>query len=344
MNGGRSSARAYLISLGLPADRLRTVSYGKEFPFDPGHDEVGVREESARALRHHGKVSVMKIKTFGALLSLAVVATLALPSPAAAADKETRQMMADIRILQEQSQQLQNLIAALVATLSEAIKAVNARLEEQTNANRKSLADQKLVIDTMANDLRVLREKVDDNNVRVGSLGQEIDALRQSVSSMNAPRPFGFEAAGGDPAAAGGGTPHRTLVRRRQPVLPASGRRRRSCSMARSPTTSPASTISRRMGFESYVKTFPQSPEAPDAQLRVGNSYLQSGKNDKAVEAYDVVIRTYPKSSSVPEAYCQEGHGAHEHEAVRPRRAKRSNTWSRITRPTMRQWASRSSD
>ena len=33
------SARAYLVSLGLPADRLRTVSYGKEFPFDPGHDE-----------------------------------------------------------------------------------------------------------------------------------------------------------------------------------------------------------------------------------------------------------------------------------------------------------------
>src|SRR5262245_8008648 len=33
------SARAYLISLGVPADRLRTVSYGKEFPFDPGHDE-----------------------------------------------------------------------------------------------------------------------------------------------------------------------------------------------------------------------------------------------------------------------------------------------------------------
>ena len=33
------AARAYLVSLGLPADRLRTVSYGKEFPFDPGHDD-----------------------------------------------------------------------------------------------------------------------------------------------------------------------------------------------------------------------------------------------------------------------------------------------------------------
>jgi peptidoglycan-associated lipoprotein len=34
------SVRTYLVSLGIPADRLRTVSYGKEFPFDPGHDEA----------------------------------------------------------------------------------------------------------------------------------------------------------------------------------------------------------------------------------------------------------------------------------------------------------------
>jgi len=33
------AARAYLLSLGISAARLRTVSYGKEFPFDPGHDE-----------------------------------------------------------------------------------------------------------------------------------------------------------------------------------------------------------------------------------------------------------------------------------------------------------------
>jgi peptidoglycan-associated lipoprotein len=34
------AARAYLVSLGIAADRLHTVSYGKEFPFDPGHDEA----------------------------------------------------------------------------------------------------------------------------------------------------------------------------------------------------------------------------------------------------------------------------------------------------------------
>lgn len=33
------SARSYLVSLGVPADKVKTVSYGKEFPFDAGHDE-----------------------------------------------------------------------------------------------------------------------------------------------------------------------------------------------------------------------------------------------------------------------------------------------------------------
>src|SRR6266545_742473 len=34
------AARAYLMSLGIAADRLRTVSYGREFPFDPAHTEA----------------------------------------------------------------------------------------------------------------------------------------------------------------------------------------------------------------------------------------------------------------------------------------------------------------
>jgi peptidoglycan-associated lipoprotein len=33
------AAKNYLVSLGIPAERVRTVSYGSEFPFDPGHEE-----------------------------------------------------------------------------------------------------------------------------------------------------------------------------------------------------------------------------------------------------------------------------------------------------------------
>ena len=30
----------YLVSLGINASRLKTISYGKEFPLDPGHNEA----------------------------------------------------------------------------------------------------------------------------------------------------------------------------------------------------------------------------------------------------------------------------------------------------------------
>ena len=42
------AAKNYLLSLGITADRLKTVSYGKEFPFNPGHDE-GAWQQNRRA-------------------------------------------------------------------------------------------------------------------------------------------------------------------------------------------------------------------------------------------------------------------------------------------------------
>jgi peptidoglycan-associated lipoprotein len=43
----------YLVSLGIPANRLKTISYGKEFPLDPGHTE----EAWARNRRAHFEVT-----------------------------------------------------------------------------------------------------------------------------------------------------------------------------------------------------------------------------------------------------------------------------------------------
>ena len=41
------------------------------------------------------------------------------------------------------------------------------------------------------------------------------------------------------------------------------------------------------IGFDSFIRTFPRSDLEDNAQVNIGNAYLQDGKNDKAVEAYD---------------------------------------------------------
>jgi peptidoglycan-associated lipoprotein len=44
-----AAVKSFLVSLGIAADRIRTVSYGKEFPFDPGRSE----EAMAKNRRGH---------------------------------------------------------------------------------------------------------------------------------------------------------------------------------------------------------------------------------------------------------------------------------------------------
>lgn len=247
----------------------------------------------------------MRTRIFGAIVLAAAVTASSVPLQAA--DKEQRQMMADLRILQEQSQQLQNLIGQLSQSLNDAIKAVNQRLDDQTTANRKSFADQKLVIDNAAADIRILKEKVDDNSVRVGSLTQELDALRQSVAAINAPRSLGapepdnFTPA---PAADNGAAPAASAGGGAAPVQ----------------VGSPAKLLEGAqgdywggnydvaiLGFDSYLKSFPNSPQADYAQYYIGNSYYQKGEYQKAIDAFNAVIKTYAKSSYVPEAYAKMG-------------------------------------
>jgi tol-pal system protein YbgF len=243
----------------------------------------------------------MKTRTIG--IAFLLSGLIAIAAPAAAADKEQRQMMADLRILQEQAQQLQNLVAALSQSLTEAIKSVNQRLDEQAGANRKSFADQKLVIDNAANDLRILREKVDDNSVRVGSLTQELDALRQSVAALNQPRPsaaFGVS----EPDSATFTTPD-TQTAAPAPVG-VGGSPQKLLDGAQADYWGGQYELA-IMGFEQYIKAFPNSPQADYAQYYVGVSYFQQGKYQNAIDAFNTVIKNYSRSSFVPDAYVKMG-------------------------------------
>ena len=245
---------------------------------------------------------------------VALVLVSAIARPASAANKEHQQVMADIRMLQEQAQQLQNLIGALNTTLSEALRAVNkrlddqnTRLDDQTAANRKAFADQKLTIDTLSSDLKVVREKVDDNNVRIGSLSQEVDALRQGLQQLNTPRPSvptestddAFTNAAPSDAQPNTGAPP-------PPPLPIGTSPQRLYDQASGSYSAGLYDLAIE-GFQAYIRSFPKSDMADDAQLQIGHSYLAEGRYDRAVEEYDKVIRTYPGGNAVPDAYYKKG-------------------------------------
>ncbi|HYM21587.1 MAG TPA: tetratricopeptide repeat protein [Vicinamibacterales bacterium] len=215
---------------------------------------------------------------------------LATTTPADAANKEHQQLMADLRMLQEQSQLLQNLIGQI----TDAVKATNTRIDQAIEANRKGLADQKLIIDNLSNDTRVVREKLDDNNVRIGQLTTEVTALRQALQQSGARSTA--TAADSSGAALPGAQ-----------AVPSLGDSPNALWDGAYADYTAGNYDLAILGFNSYIKSFPKSEKADDAQVYICRAQLQKGDNQLAVDACDVAIRTYPAGDSLPDAYYYKG-------------------------------------
>ena len=226
----------------------------------------------------------------GALLVAAVAV------PARAANREHQQMMADIRMLQEQTQQLQLQLASLAETL----KTVTGKLDEQAGATRKAYADQKLLIDTISSDLRVVREKADDTTVRLSSMSQELEALRLAIPQQ----------APGQPATPLTGEGTQTPTGTPPPAQPSPAAvgvsPQRLFEQAWADYAAGQWSLAIQ-GFETYIKTFPKSEQAGDAQHYIGETHFNDGKFKDAVAAYDKVISDYPSSKRLPSAYYKRG-------------------------------------
>jgi tol-pal system protein YbgF len=239
-----------------------------------------------------------------------VVATAA---PAVAANKEHQQMMAEIRMLQEQNAQLQQSIGTLV----DALKTVTTKLDEQSATTRKTTADSRLLIEGLSGELRVVREKIDDTHVRLGSLAQEVDALRNSIPTMPAPGAAvdpNAPAPSTPPGASTGATPPPTAG---GPV---------SAPPATAPAPNPVAGMSPGrvwdmafsdyaagqwplaiQGFETYMRAFPRSEQSDDAQFYIGEAYQLDGKMREALAAYEKVAADYPQSNRVADSYYKRG-------------------------------------
>ena len=238
-------------------------------------------------------------------MMLSVVAFAVAAAPASAQSREQRLMMADIRMLQEQTQELAVAVATMTQTLQallqESIKGVNARLDAETDATRKGFADQKVIIDDMGKDLRAIRERVDDTNVRVSNVREEIEALRSSIPV--APPPGSFSAAPVDPNAPPVPLPAPTTG---TPPSTAGLSPTRMFDTARADYAAGQWSLA-LTGFDAFLKTFPRSEMADDAQFLIGETNYAQNRWMDAISAYTAVIQNYPMGDKVSEAYYKRG-------------------------------------
>lgn len=233
-----------------------------------------------------------------------------------AQSRQEQQMAAELRMLQEQQQQL----ALAVAQVAEAIKALHPRFDAQAEAMRKGQANLEQTVKNMASELSVIRAQSQDTGTRLGSLRDEIEALRKTVESLPAliaqlipqaplapvdpnapPVPGGVSQGGVSPA----------------PIVPVAPPPQPSASaIGLSPTrllgTAKGDYFNGQYGlaisgFEAVIRNFAGTQAAAEAQFFIGESYYLENKWAEAIAAYSLVIQNYPKSTFAPEAAYKRG-------------------------------------
>ena len=227
-------------------------------------------------------------------------------APAGAQNREHQQQSAELRILQEQTQQL----ALSLAQIAESIKALSARLDASEQTAQKRYADQELIIKNLSNDLSAIRERTQDTDTRMRSLSDEINALRSTMTSLpsllsqsgaTSPLPGDGTSIGGLPGATG---------------APAGSPSAGSSTLGLSPSRMLESARGDYFagnyqaaisGFEALVKAFPTSEAAGEAYYYLGETYFTQKRHQEASAAYAQVIQNYKKSSFVPDAYYKRG-------------------------------------
>ena len=214
--------------------------------------------------------------------------------PASGQNREHQQLASEIRMLQEQDARLQLMLARLEQTLQDIL----TRLDAQGDDVRRGFANQQLQVDSVATGVRVVREKVDENNVRVSSLAQEIEALRTAMPMLGVPL-TDLEV---DPET---GLPVNPAFAAAPPVNPGVSPKRLYDTAYTDYTTGQwALSI---QGFEQFISTFPRSEIADDALFFIGQNYYADGRFREAADAYEQVAVRYPAGDVVAEALYKRG-------------------------------------
>jgi tol-pal system protein YbgF len=177
----------------------------------------------------------------------------------------------------------------------------NDAVKQQQDSVLAPVTNVGVKLDQMSEDFRAVKESVLDMNSRLGKLDAKIADLENAIAAIKnppVPPPTADAGSGGAPPLSG---------------APAQG-------TAPPPGMQADTTYSNAYGdyvrgqsdlalkeFNDYLRYFPNTAFAGNAQFYVGMIYLNKKDYDNAVPAFDAVLERYPDNSKTPAAHYEKG-------------------------------------
>ncbi len=244
-----------------------------------------------------------------AVLAGAICGSMLAPRPTGAVSKEMIQLQDSIAQLQAGQQAMRSAIDAnnasmhtLIQQQLDTVNNLSAQMKDLQKSVQESSANDGAKIDTMATQTQGVSDNIQDVQARVGKLAAQMNDMQSTLQSIDgrlsgngapttAPSgavPSGAASApsggaGTTPAAGGGlsslpGVPSDTLYQ----------------NALRDFTTGKYDLS--RQEFGDYVKNFPNTDLASNAQFYLGEISYQQGDFKDAIAQYNLVLGNYPQS------------------------------------------------
>ncbi|MBZ5611780.1 MAG: outer membrane protein assembly factor BamD [Acidobacteriia bacterium] len=246
-------------------------------------------------------------------LSRIVLVFLAATPCTFAASKEIMELQRDVAMLQDQVRTMQKdfgdrlvTMQTLVQTTFDAVNRTNNLVNVMENKFNDAMKQQQQGVtgpilavgqklDQNSEDFRAVREAVLDMNTRMGKLDAKMADLQNLINTLRAP-------AQPPPA-----SPEGTTTQAQTPSGPPAGL---SAETLYTNAVRDNQTDKRDLAmqeFNDYLKYFPNTQFASNAQYYVGDIYYRKPDYDNALQAFDAVLERYPDGNKTPDAHYMKG-------------------------------------
>lgn len=252
-------------------------------------------------------------------IRIVMVLVCAVPS-AYGANKDMIELQRDVMTLQDQVRQLNDKIVALTTLMQTTLdnsqrtnaaiismqQHMDETLKQQQAGVGAPLAAVGSKVDQMSEDFRNLRETVLDMNSRMGKLDQRVVDLQNLMNVIKSQPPTPPPATPQDPNA----TPANGMLASQggtTTTAPPAGMQAET-SYTNSYRDYMAGNYALAMQeFKDYVRYFPQTVFAPNAQYYIGDIYYKNKDYDNAITAFDAVLEHFSDNPKTPDAHLMKG-------------------------------------
>lgn len=244
------------------------------------------------------------------MISRLVVCGMLLFGPAVAQKREYVELQREIAGLQEQIRAMQTAVTERLAQIQVMAQqaqdasiradksvgvlegAIVGRLRDQEKQLAGPVATIGLKVDQLANEFQAVRESVNDLVSRMGKLQAQMVDVNNAVKTLKEPPAAPPSAT--PPQGAGGSTP------------PANMSAASLYDNARRDMSSGNVDLALQQ-FMDYVKYFPTTDLAPNAQFYIGQIFYDKGQMDSALASFDLVLEKYSDNPKTDDAMYMKG-------------------------------------